>query len=202
MRCPLCGNKGKPDSRPKASEPATFELRGRLGSKIIVRCLRCDRGVFVRVLPPGSKAISNDQWDELDSFWQMRRAEILADLQVQTQHPDGQPPGELVAQSQSSFVGTAQARSSLIHTLGRAGYRSAEDMSSLMHDRPADFARMALTARQQTVIHDRYEEILAQGGSSQTEGATARIAAARDALVRGEEGVLTFLIQTEAAPHT
>lgn len=43
------------------------------------------------------------------------------------------------------------------------------------------------------MIHDDYEHILAQGGASQNEPATRRIAAAKEALGDGEEGIRAFL---------
>src|SRR4051812_16295833 len=108
MKCPSCGNKGKPDSRPDPGVPAAFEFRGRLGTKVIVRCLRCDRGVFVRMVPPGQKAVPPDQWRDLDEFWQLRRAEILADLQATLTYPGDRPHEKVVAQSQVSFPGATQ----------------------------------------------------------------------------------------------
>lgn len=194
MKCPACGNKGKPDSRPDPGVPAAFEFRGRLGSRVILRCLSCDRGVSMRVVPPGYKTIPPDEWAKLDDFWQLRRAEILADLQATTMYTDAERPlGERVAESQTSFIGPTQARSSLINAMRVAGYHSAESFSALMHDNPVEFARIALTARQQNVIHDNYEEILAQGGFPQADPAAERIAAAREALSRGDEGVRAFL---------
>ena len=197
MKCPSCGNKGKPDSRPDPGVPAAFAFRGRLGTKVIVRCLRCDRGVFVRMVPPGYKAVLPDQWRELDAFWQMRRGEIIADLQATRTYPVDRPHEEVVAQSQDSFPGTTQNRANMLHSMRQAGYDTPEQMADLTNNRPVEFARIAMTAREQSVIHDGYEGILAQGGAPQTERAAARIAAAKDALAGGEEGIRAFLNNAE-----
>jgi hypothetical protein len=194
MRCPSCGSKGKADSRVDPGEAPAFEFRGRLGAKVIVRCLQCGRGVFVRMVPPGYKAIPPDEWEKLDEFWNMRRAEILADLQANQEYTDrDRPVDERVAESQVSFVGQLQSRNGLLYAARRAGYASAESFVDLMNNDPVQFARIALTARQQNVIHDSYEEILRQGGFAQADAAAARIAAARAALVKGEEGIRAFL---------
>lgn len=146
---------------------------------------------MVRAVPPGYKAIPPDQWDELDAFWQLRRAEILADLQATVAYPGSRPPEEVVAQSQTSFPGTTLNRANMIGSLRQAGYVTEEQVESLA--RRDEFARIAMTAREQSVIHDGYEEILAQGGAPQTERASARIDAAKQALNRGEEGIVEFL---------
>lgn len=193
MKCPSCGNKGKPDSRPDAGVPAAFEFRGRLGTKVIIRCLRCDRGVFVRAVPPGYKAIPDDQWLALDAFWQLRRAEILADLQVGLEFDRARPLEEAVAESQITFPGETQRVASYLHVMRQAGYASNESVKEVMLNRPAESARIALDARQQTVVHDGYEHVLAQGGAQQSERAKVRVAAAMVALADGEEGIRAFL---------
>jgi hypothetical protein len=151
VKCPSCGNKGKPDSRPDPGAPAAFEFRGRLGTKVIIRCLRCDRGVFVRAVPPRYKTIPPDQWLALDAFWQLRRSEILADLQVGVEFDRERPPDETVAESQINFPGQSQRRASFIHAARQAGYTSTESVRELMTMRPVEPARIALAARQQTV---------------------------------------------------
>jgi hypothetical protein len=148
----------------------------------------------MRMVPPGYKAIPPDEWEELDEFWQLRRAEILADLQATSLYTDAERPlEERIAESQVSFVGPTQSRNSLLYAVRQAGYESAESFTDLMHNNPVEFARIALTARQQNVIHDSYEEILAQGGFPQADAAAARIAAAEVALTGGEEGIRAFL---------
>jgi hypothetical protein len=124
----------------------------------------------------------------------LRRAEILADLQAQTLFGSGEiPTEEWVAQSQVGHVGLKQARASLAHTLNQAGYKTAEQWSELMHQNPVEFQRLALTSRQQTVIHDGYEQFLADGGTPQTENAAARIEAAKVAVAGSEENIRAFL---------
>jgi hypothetical protein len=77
--------------------------------------------------------------------------------------------------------------------MNQAGYTSNESVHEVMLNRPAESARIALDSRQQTVIHDGYEAILAQGGAPQSERAAARIVAAKEALADGEEAVRAFL---------
>jgi hypothetical protein len=149
--------------------------------------------VFVRAVPPGYKAIPSDQWFALDALWQLRRAEILADLQVGLEFDRARPIEEAVAESQISFPGQTQRRASFIHAMRQAGYASNESVKDLMINRPAESARIALDARQHAVIHDGYEEILARGGAEQSERAEARVAAATVALADGEEGIRAFL---------
>lgn len=195
MKCPACGNKGKPDSRPKPGEPAAFEFRGRLRTRVILRCLQCSRGVFVRPFPPGYKSIPDDQWDELDAFWQRRRAEILADLKATMLSPDGSGAGQ-VAESQLFFPGDRQRHASLLHAMAQAGHRSTESAKDLLDNRPVETALIALTARQQSVVHDGYQDFLARGGVNQTEQAAALINSAKDALSHGEPGIRAFLEDT------
>jgi hypothetical protein len=145
------------------------------------------------MVPPGSKAIPPDQWSQLDAFWQMRRAEILADLKAGLVYRPLEPPaGETVAQTQASFIGDTQARSSFIHAANQAGYSSSESLTDLLQNHPIDTALVALTARQQSVIHDHYDELL-KHPSPQTGQAAARIAAAKGALATSDEGIRTFL---------
>lgn len=130
---------------------------------MVLRCLQCNRGIFRRMLPgPGRyKAIPPDQWEALDGFWQMRRAEILADLQVFLEYDSNAPPDQTIAESQVNFPGQTQRRASLIHELGVAGYpATAESMSDLIDNRPVEFARVALKAREKNVVHDGYAELL------------------------------------------
>lgn len=148
----------------------------------------------MRMMPPGYKPIPPDEWEVLDEFWQLRRAEILADLQANTVYTDAErPPDERIAESQISFPGTTQRRTSLINAMRVEGYESAESFTDLMYNNPVEFACIALKARQQNVIHDSYLEILAQGGSPQSDAAASRIAAAREALAGGEDGIRAFL---------
>lgn len=201
MKCPACGNKGKPDSRPKPGTPPAFEFRGRLRTRVIVRCFRCSHGVFVRPFPPGYKTIPDDQWRRLDAFWQMRRAEILADLKATLFSPDGSGSGE-VKESQMIFPGERQFQSSFIHAARQAGYRSAESVGDLLANRPVESALIGLTAREQTVVHDGYDEILARGGVPQTQRAAALITSAKEALAHGEPGIKAFLEDTESGSVT
>ena len=201
MKCPACKNSGKPDSRPDAGVPQAFEFRGRLGTKVIVRCLKCGGGVFVRAVPPGQKTILADQWRELDAFWQLRCAEILADLQAIHEYDHQErPPDEIINESQTSFLGTIQNRASMIHSMGQAGYSSEAEVADLIQNRPVEFALLALKARQGNVIHDNYETFLARGGSPQSERAAARIEAARVALAKGDDAVRDFLSRPASSP--
>ena len=194
MKCPGCGNSGKPDSRPIQGVPPAFEFRGRLGGRVIVRCLRCSGGVFVRMFPPGSKAISVDEWRLLDAYWNLRRAEILADVQALQQYPSQRPLDEQVAESQSNFPSQTMRVSSLINTVRVAGYGTdGPAMNDLMKNKPVEFARLGFVSRAQNVVHNNYQAFLAMGGAPQTEKASARIAAARDALAGGDEAVRAFL---------
>src|SRR5439155_23007020 len=87
-----------------------------------------------------------------------------------------------------------QNRASLFAALEKAGYGAdAETVSDLVRNNQAEFARIALRARQQNIIHDGYEELLAMGGVPKTERAAQRVAAAKKALAGGEAGVLAFL---------
>lgn len=201
MKCPACKNSGKPDSRPDPGVPPAFEFRGRLGTKVIVRCLKCGGGVFVRAVPPGHKAIPADQWRELDAFWQLRRTEILADLQAihDYDHQD-RPPDEIINESQTSFLGTIQSRASMIHAMGQAGYASEAEVSDLVENRPVEFALLALKARQGNIIHDNYETFVARGGSPQSARAAARIEAAKVALASGDDAVRQFLSRPAPSP--
>lgn len=201
MKCPACGNKGKPDSRPKPGTPPAFAFRGRLRTRVIIRCLRCSHGIFVRPFPPGYKTIAEDQWRSLDAFWQMRRAEILADLKATLFDADGSGSGE-VAQSQMTFPGNRQRQSTFIHAARQAGYGSAESLSDLFTNRPVEAALIGLKAREQTVVHDGYEEFLTQGGVAQTERAAALITSAKEALEHGEPGIRAFLEDTELESAT
>jgi hypothetical protein len=201
MKCPACKNSGKPDSRPDPGVSPSFEFRGRLGTRVIVRCLKCGGGVFVRAIPPGYKAIPADQWRELDAFWQLRRAEILADLQAIQAYGQGEerPADEVVNESQTSFLGTVQNRASLLSAMGQAGYPSNDEVSDLIKSKPLEFAFLALKARQGNVIHDNYEVILARGGSPQSERAAARITAAEAAIAGGDDAVRVFLQSASAS---
>lgn len=192
MKCPSCGVKGQHDGKAPPGE-AKFEFRGRLGARVILRCLNCDGGVFARMAPPGQKAIPPEEWQRLEEFWQLRRAEILADLQAQQEFGPNVPVEERVQETQRSFVGETSARMALIHVLNQAGYGSAEAWSDLMKNDPARFALYALAARQRNVIHDDYDTLLAQGGMLQTPAAEDRIAAAAAALSAGDDAVSAFL---------
>lgn len=88
------------------------------------------------MVPPGYKAIPPEQWAALDEFWQLRRAEILADLQVGLEYNQERPPEEAVAESQVSFPGVTQNRSSLLHAMRQAGYASTESVQDVINNRP------------------------------------------------------------------
>jgi len=159
-----------------------------------VRCLKCDGGVFIRMMPPGQKAISADQWRDLDAFWQLRRAEILADLQAWVEYGSDRPADQAVNESQTSFMGEAMRTNNLLYTARRAGYDTAESVSELLAHNRVEFARIALTSRQQQVIHDGYDRFLAQGGSPQSSRSMERIAGAGAALAGGDDAIQAFLM--------
>jgi hypothetical protein len=193
MKCPSCGNKGQNDGQLPGGD-AAFELRGRLQWRLILRCLRCNGGVFHRMVPPRSQSIPAEQWNDLDRFWQLRRAEILADLQARLAFGAELPSEEEVAESQAWFAGDASRQQNLIHSMRIAGYETTvEQVRDLLDNQPVEFSRIALTARQQNVVYDQYQEWLAQGGVAQTEQAAARIASAKRALEAGEDGIRAFL---------
>jgi hypothetical protein len=63
----------------------------------------------------------------------------------------------------------------------------------MIENRPAEFARVAFIARQKSVVHDRYDELLSQGGAPQSNDAATRISAAREAIAKGDDGIRAFL---------
>lgn len=192
MKCPACGAKGKPESRTKPGEDAAFELRGQLGNKVVVRCLRCDGGFFSR--PFGSQQISPDQWSKLDEFWRLRR-EILAQCQSFMKYANDPPPDEVVAQSQTWFGNQKLNEAQFVHTMRRAGYDSADAIIRLTRDNPVEARWLSFQSLQGRVVFNDYEALLDRGGVDQTDAAAARIAAARKALTQGETGGKAFLAE-------
>ena len=144
-------------------------------------------------VPPRTKVIPAEQWAALDKFWQMRRAEILADVQVWIEHDGHPPPEAVIPESQTSFMSPKQRELSLIYEMRLAGYPTAENLVDLMRNHRAEFARIAFLSRQKKVIHDGYEELLALGGTPQTDDGARRVAAAGQALMSGEDGIQGFL---------
>ena len=113
MKCPSCGNNGVTDNSVKPGAPAGFEVRGTLGSRVVARCLQCDRGLFHRMR---SNPIPDDQWETLDAFWQLRRAEILADIQVMKEFAGNPPMPEHILQSQTTLGSEKHREMKLLHS--------------------------------------------------------------------------------------
>ncbi len=141
-----------------------------------------------------SKPIPDDQWETLDAFWQLRRAEILADIQVMKEFASNPPMPEHILQSQTTLGSEKHREMKLLHSLTIAGYDSADAINSLVRTDPVEFSWIAFLSRQQMVIHDRYEEYLATADSAQaSEGAQARVEAAQRALAEGEASIRSYL---------
>lgn len=104
VRCPWCGATGtdkKPYSpearqsvaeltgqplRPitKAEENYAFEVRGNYGGRPVRKCLSCDNGVRVTILPPRFRKVPPAEWDDLQQRW----GQFLAEQEQHKEHRD------------------------------------------------------------------------------------------------------------------